>query len=139
MTELLWVGFVTGSDPEHDVGGVEAPSTSPDFWRAPHSDPDSRTILLHHGDGSRPGTGRDGIQSADHQPARLEIGLRPSTELLPNNYFHVVFTLPHELGPLARRNRKAIFDLIFSAAARTLLDLAKDEYPDLSVVLAKTR
>jgi hypothetical protein len=47
--------------------------------------------------------------------------------ILPTHYFHVVFTLPHELGPLARRNRKAIFDLIFSAAARTLLDLGKDE------------
>ncbi len=31
MTELLLVGFVTGSDQEHDVGGVEAPSTSPSF------------------------------------------------------------------------------------------------------------
>src|SRR4051812_41452807 len=31
MSKLLWVGFVTGSDREHDVGGVEAPSTSPNF------------------------------------------------------------------------------------------------------------
>ncbi len=31
MREVLWIGFVTGSDPEHDVGGVRAPSTSPIF------------------------------------------------------------------------------------------------------------
>ena len=31
MSKLLWIGFVTGSDPEHDVGGVEAPPTSPIF------------------------------------------------------------------------------------------------------------
>ncbi len=47
--------------------------------------------------------------------------------VLPTHYFHVVFTLPHELVPLALRNRKAIFDLLFSAAARTLLELGKDE------------
>ena len=47
--------------------------------------------------------------------------------VLPTHYFHVVFTLPHELGALALRNRKPIFDLLFSAAARTLLELGKDE------------
>jgi hypothetical protein len=47
--------------------------------------------------------------------------------VLPTHYFHVVFTLPHELVALALRNRKTIFDLLFSAAARTLLELGKDE------------
>jgi hypothetical protein len=47
--------------------------------------------------------------------------------VLPTHYFHVVFTLPHELGPLAPRNRKVIFDMLFSAAARTLLELGMDE------------
>jgi hypothetical protein len=46
--------------------------------------------------------------------------------VLPTHYFHVVFTLPHELGLLAQRNRKAIFDLLFSAATGTLLQLGKD-------------
>jgi hypothetical protein len=47
--------------------------------------------------------------------------------VLPTHYFHVVFTMPHELGMLALRNRKAIFNLLFSAAARTLLELGQDE------------
>jgi hypothetical protein len=47
--------------------------------------------------------------------------------VLPTHYFHVVFTLPHEIGPLALRNRKTIFSLLFSAAARTLLELGQDE------------
>ena len=47
--------------------------------------------------------------------------------VLPTHYFHVVFTLPHELGALALRNRRPIFDLLFSAAARTLLELGQDE------------
>src|SRR3954470_2264434 len=46
--------------------------------------------------------------------------------VLPTPYFHVVFTVPHELGGLALRNRRAIFDLLFSAAARTLLALGAD-------------
>ena len=40
---------------------------------------------------------------------------------------HVVFTLPHELNGLIMGNRKAMFDLLFQAAAHTLLTLGKDE------------
>jgi len=47
--------------------------------------------------------------------------------LLPILYFHVVFTLPASLRPLARANRAAIFDLLFAAASRTLLELGDDE------------
>jgi hypothetical protein len=47
--------------------------------------------------------------------------------VLPTHYFHVVFTLPHELGAITLRNRKTLFNLLFSAAARTLLELGKDE------------
>ena len=47
--------------------------------------------------------------------------------VLPTHYFHVVFTLPHEIVALALQNREEIFNLLFSAAARTLLELGKDE------------
>lgn len=47
--------------------------------------------------------------------------------ILPTHYFHVVFTLPHELGPIALRNRRALFDLLFSSAAQTLLELGRDK------------
>jgi hypothetical protein len=47
-------------------------------------------------------------------------------KILPVPYFHVVFTLPSELRPLARRNPKLIYDLLFSTASRTLLDLGRD-------------
>jgi hypothetical protein len=45
-------------------------------------------------------------------------------ELLPTPYFHNVFTLPHELNWLilaSERNRRALWDLLFQAAAGTLL------------------
>jgi hypothetical protein len=47
--------------------------------------------------------------------------------VLPTHYFHVVFTLPHEIAALTLQNRKTIFNLLFSAAARTLLELGNDE------------
>ena len=47
-------------------------------------------------------------------------------DLLPVEYFHVVFTIPDSLGPLALRNQKAIYDLLFESASETLLELGND-------------
>ena len=52
--------------------------------------------------------------------------LARTERLLPTHYFHVVFTLPAELRGLAMRNRTLVFNLIFSAASATLLELGKD-------------
>jgi len=49
-----------------------------------------------------------------------------SSALLPVPYFHVVFTLPHELAPLALRNPGLVYGLVFRAASETLLELAAD-------------
>jgi hypothetical protein len=37
-----------------------------------------------------------------------------------------VFTLPHELAPLALQNKRVIYDLLFHASAETLLQVARD-------------
>jgi hypothetical protein len=47
-------------------------------------------------------------------------------ELLPIPYFHVVFTLPHALNPLAQGNPRIIYALLFRAAADTLLAFGRD-------------
>ena len=47
-------------------------------------------------------------------------------ECLPVGYFHVVFTLPHELSWLALHNKRTVYDLLFRAAADTLLAIAAD-------------
>jgi hypothetical protein len=49
-----------------------------------------------------------------------------SDELIGVSYFHVVFTLPHELSALALQNKRAIYDLLFRASAATLLEVAAD-------------
>ncbi len=48
-------------------------------------------------------------------------------ELLPVKYYHVVFTLPHELNSLVSGHRKILYNLLFDASAQTLLSFAKDE------------
>ncbi len=47
-------------------------------------------------------------------------------DLLPIPYFHVVFTLPHDLNALAQGNPRVIYALLFRAAADTLLTFGRD-------------
>jgi hypothetical protein len=47
-------------------------------------------------------------------------------DLLPTSYFHLVFTLPGGLRPLALRNQRVVYSLLLKAASETLLQLAKD-------------
>jgi len=47
-------------------------------------------------------------------------------EVLDVEYFHVVFTVPHELAPLALQNRRAVYGMLFRAASETLLTLGRD-------------
>jgi len=49
-----------------------------------------------------------------------------AAELLPVPYFHVVFTLPETLAPLALQNKRVMYDLLFRAAAQTLQEVAAD-------------
>jgi len=48
------------------------------------------------------------------------------SELLPVEYFHVVFTLPEQLAPLALQNKTTVYGILFRAAAETLLTIARD-------------
>lgn len=47
-------------------------------------------------------------------------------ELLPVKYFHVVFTLPHELNAMVMGNRVMLFKQLFDSAAHCLLTLSAD-------------
>lgn len=50
-----------------------------------------------------------------------------NNELLPCEYVHGVFTLPHELNHLALRNKRLIYKLLFDSASETLQAFAKNE------------
>ena len=47
-------------------------------------------------------------------------------DLLDTNYFHLVFTVPHDLNPLALTTSARFFDLLFAASSQTLLEAAAD-------------
>jgi len=47
-------------------------------------------------------------------------------ELLPVGYYHLVFTLPHELNPLCLQNKKTLYGLLFKAVSETIMELTRD-------------
>ncbi len=47
-------------------------------------------------------------------------------ELLPVEYFHVVFTLPEQIAAIAFQNKSVVYKILFQATAETLLTIARD-------------
>ncbi len=47
-------------------------------------------------------------------------------ELMPVEYYHVVFTLPGQIGDIAYQNKAAVYGILFKAAAETLIAIAAD-------------
>ena len=45
---------------------------------------------------------------------------------MPVPYFHVVFTLPGPIADIAYQNKAVVYDLLFKAAAETLITIAAD-------------
>ena len=48
-------------------------------------------------------------------------------EILSTSYFHVVFTLPHELNSVILNNKKVMFNILFKAASQRLLTFGENE------------
>ena len=47
-------------------------------------------------------------------------------ELLPLAYYHVVFTLPAQIGDIAFQNKAVVYGILFKAASEALLTIAAD-------------
>jgi hypothetical protein len=47
-------------------------------------------------------------------------------ELLPVEYFHVVFTVPEQIAAIALYNKEAVYPILFRAVSATLLTIARD-------------
>lgn len=60
-----------------------------------------------------------GPAARDWMAARAE-------DLLPVEYFHVVFTMPAEIARIAYWNKKTVYGLLFKASADTVMTLAAD-------------
>ena len=60
-----------------------------------------------------------GPAARDWMEARAE-------DLLPVEYFHIVFTVPAEIARIALWNQKAVYGLLFRASAQTVMNIAAD-------------
>jgi hypothetical protein len=75
--------------------------------------------VAYHGCGNRHCPSCLGHKSAEWLEARAQ-------DLLPVPYFHVVFTIPDEVGALALGNKKEVYSILYRAATETLLEIAAD-------------
>jgi hypothetical protein len=64
--------------------------------------------------------------TCQHIPRERWIEARKS-ELLPTAYFHIVFTLPHELNPLILKNKSVMLTILFKTVAETLLTFGRNK------------
>lgn len=58
--------------------------------------------------------------------ARAEWLEERQKELLPVEYFHVVFTVPEPIAAIALQNKRIIYNILFRAVSQTLLTIARD-------------
>lgn len=61
-----------------------------------------------------------------HSKARDDWLAQRAKDLLPVSYCHLVFTMPHELAPLALQNPRVLYSILFRASAEALIELAAD-------------
>lgn len=59
-------------------------------------------------------------------PAARDWMVARAEDLLPVEYFHLVFTLPAEIARIAYWNKKAVYGLLFRASAQTVTTIAAD-------------
>jgi hypothetical protein len=64
--------------------------------------------------------------TCQHMPRERWLEKRKD-EILPTSYFHVVFTVPHELNTIILNNKKVMFNILFKSAAKTLLTFGHNE------------
>ena len=75
-----------------------------------------------------------------HGIKRLRWQDKLRSRMLPVPYCHITFTLPHDLNGLARRNQRAIYNLLFRSAWKTVKKLCGNPknvggLPGMSAVL----
>jgi hypothetical protein len=61
-----------------------------------------------------------------HMPRERWLAKRKE-EILPVNYFHVIFTLPHELNAVILNHKQLMLNCLFAAVSQTLLRFGKNE------------
>jgi predicted Zn-ribbon and HTH transcriptional regulator len=61
---------------------------------------------------------------------------KQTSELLPVGYYHLVFTLPHELNRLILANKKILLSVLFKAVSETLLEFGRRRFKGTVGIIA---
>jgi hypothetical protein len=61
-----------------------------------------------------------------HIPRQRWLEKRQS-ELLPTPYFHIVFTLPHDLNLITSKNKSVVLNILLKAVSETLIKFGRKE------------
>ena len=61
---------------------------------------------------------------------------KQTSELLPVGYYHLVFTLPHELNRLVLANKKILLALLFKTVSETLLEFGRSRFSGTLGIIA---
>src|SRR5919108_2385327 len=61
---------------------------------------------------------------------------KQTAELLPLGYFHLVFTLPHELNRLVLANKKIVLSVLFKSVSETLLEFGRSRLGGILGIIA---
>jgi hypothetical protein len=88
-----------------------------------------RMHFAPHACGNRHCPSCQGINSRQWLAAQAEV-------VLPIPYFHLVFTLPHELNPLIQQNQKRLYRLLFASVSETLLTFGRNNLEALLGITA---
>ncbi len=100
----------------HRIGECRTAAMGGTLWQCQDC---GQWVGVYHSCRDRHCPGCQAMKRADWVEDRL-------AELLPVPYFHVVFTLPHELNGLVKNNPRECLGLLFSCASGTLLKFAAD-------------
>ena len=65
--------------------------------------------------------------TCQHMPRERWLEKRKD-EILSTSYFHVVFTVPHELNAVILNNKQVMLNILFKAASQTLLAFGENAY-----------
>lgn len=100
----------------HAIAACHTPALGGHQYQCTHC---GREHFVPHSCGNRHCPTCQRLNGADWLERQVE-------DVLPIPYFHVVFTLPHELNPLVQHNQARLYSLLFSSATATLLEFGRN-------------
>jgi len=98
------------------IGACHTPALGGHQYRCAHC---GKEHFVPHSCGNRHCPSCQKLNSAQWLEQQVE-------HLLPIPYFHVVFTLPHDLNPLIQFNQGPLYSLLFSSATATLMQFGRN-------------